>query len=97
MNMLTDFLHKHVLAVAIAVAAMCVITFLAFVIDKIKAMNSGWRIPERTLLTLCFFYGALGGMLAMYFMNHKTRKPKFYCLVPLFLAIQIILGCIVYM
>lgn len=43
------------------------------------------------------FYGALGGMLAMYFVNHKTRKPKFYCLVPLFLAIQIILGCIVYM
>ncbi len=97
MSMLTDFLNSHPLAVALTVLAMCVITFAAFAADKLKAINGGRRISEKTLLTLCFFFGALGGILAMYCVHHKTRKAKFYCLVPLFLAIQVILGCIVYL
>lgn len=96
MNTLTDFLRSNPLAVAAAVFIMCVITFAAFAADKLKAINGSRRISERTLLSLCFLFGALGGLLAMYLVRHKTKKAKFYCLVPLFLVLQTILVCAVY-
>ena len=51
----------------IAIAAISVINFFAYAIDKIKAKFSWWRIPEKTLLLTSFFGGAPGGCLLCLF------------------------------
>lgn len=65
------------------------ITFCVYAVDKRKAIKQSYRIPEKTLITLAFLWGALGALLAMLITRHKIRKPKFYILVPLFLTLQI--------
>lgn len=91
MNMLIDFLHNHYMTAALFVGAMSIITFFLFGIDKLKAKRGSYRIPEKVLIGFSFFFGAIGGVLGMYFFHHKTRKAKFYVSVPLFAALQIIL------
>ena len=58
-------------------------------LDKLFAKKGVRRVPERTLLLIAFLGGSLGSLLGMLLAHHKTRKPKFYLLVPLFLALQI--------
>lgn len=53
------------------------ILFAMMGIDKAKAKNGSWRIPEPTLLTISVMGGALGGILGMYVFHHKTRKWTF--------------------
>ncbi|MGN0796330.1 MAG: DUF1294 domain-containing protein, partial [Christensenellales bacterium] len=38
----------------IYLGAMSFITLIAFITDKIKAVNGAWRIPEAVLLGLSF-------------------------------------------
>lgn len=91
MNMPIDFLHEHYMTVALFVCAMSVITFFLFGIDKLKAKRGSYRIPEKVLIGFSLLFGAVGGVLGMYFFHHKTRKAKFFVLVSLFAALQIIL------
>ena len=53
-----------------------VVAFVAYGIDKRKAINGDWRIPEATLLLLAAL-GPLGAWLGMESFRHKTRKSKF--------------------
>lgn len=57
-------------------------------IDKHKAKNNLWRIPERVLLLVAFLGGSLGSLLGMYAVRHKTKHLKFKLLIPLFLLIH---------
>ena len=88
MSMLIDFLHEHYTGIAVFVTVMSIITFFLFGVDKIKAKKGSYRIPEKILIGFSFFFGAIGGAFGMYFFHHKTRKVKFYVLVPLFAALQ---------
>ncbi|MHC5201108.1 DUF1294 domain-containing protein [Myroides sp. LJL119] len=57
-----------------------IINYLAFTIfahDKEQAKKNGRRVQEKNLLTLCFFGGSLGGLLAMKKLRHKTSKKSF--------------------
>ena len=65
------------------VAALSLISFLAFGFDKEKSRRHAWRISERTLLLSAFLGGAPGALFGMNFFRHKTQKPKFRILVPL--------------
>ena len=67
------------------------LTFLAFGIDKQKAVRGKWRIRESTLLFMSLIGGAAGGMLGMILFRHKTRKTKFIIAVPVMLAVQLAL------
>lgn len=58
-------------------------------LDKLFAKKGAWRVPERTLLLIAFLGGSLGSLLGMLLAHHKTRKPKFCILVPLFLVLHI--------
>ena len=64
---------------------------LLMLIDKHKAKNNLWRIPERVLLLAAFLGGSLGSLLGMYIFRHKTKHLKFTLLVPLFLIVQSII------
>lgn len=45
-------------------------------------------MPERTLLLIAAIGGSLGSLLGMLVAHHKTRKAKFYILVPLLLVLH---------
>ncbi|MGE6556037.1 DUF1294 domain-containing protein [Exiguobacterium artemiae] len=62
---------------------MTVIGFVSMWRDKRKAQQHAWRTPEATLLTIAFLGGALGTLLAMQLVRHKTRTAKFQLFVPL--------------
>jgi len=68
-----------------------VFTFFIYGIDKWKAKNHRWRIPEDTLLSLAGAGGSLGALLGIYAFHHKTKHKKFTLGVPLILIIQLIL------
>lgn len=57
---------------------MSIVTFALYVADKNKAKQGAWRIPERVLLLMSFFGGAIGGFGAMLLVRHKTRAEHWY-------------------
>jgi len=54
-----------------------IVLFIMMGIDKKRARQKAWRIPERNLLLLGFFGGGLGGLIGMHHFRHKTKHPKF--------------------
>lgn len=68
-----------------------ILAFISCFWDKFQARRHGWRIPERTLLSLSGLGGAAGMFLGMQLFRHKTRHKKFTVLVPLFLLLQLAL------
>jgi len=68
-----------------------VVTFLVYGIDKWKAKQSKWRIPEATLLLLAVIGGSVGAWLGMKTWHHKTMHKKFKYGLPLILLAQIAL------
>ena len=66
---------------AIVSAVLAVISLAAFVLygaDKSKAKRGKWRIPEKVLLGVSFFGGAVGGLLGMSLFRHKTKHWYFW-------------------
>ena len=54
-----------------------VITFFAYGLDKLKAKGKSRRTPEKVLLGLSLFGGAIGGSLCMAIFRHKTKHWYF--------------------
>ena len=74
----------------IAIIAVNVVVFLAFMIDKMMSkISKTKRIPECFLLLLGLCFGATGGYLAMLLFKHKTDKYLFSILMPLMMAVQL--------
>lgn len=67
------------------------LTLILFGWDKLMAKTGRSRIPEAALLGSSLFGGAPGGLLGMLLFRHKTRKPIFRILIPLFLILHIAL------
>lgn len=72
-------------------AAINLIAFLVFGIDKYKAVRHRWRIRESVLILLAATGGAAGALLGMLVFRHKIRKPKFYLGVPALLILWVFL------
>ena len=77
--------------VTLYMAVMSVIGFFQMMIDKKKSRKHMWRISEKSLLLTAALGGALGSFLGMYLFRHKTKHPRFYICVPLFMVIQALL------
>jgi len=60
-------------------------------LDKFKAKNHAWRIPESTLFFIAIIGGSIGSILGMRVFHHKTLHKKFTIGMPLILIIQIAL------
>lgn len=73
-------------------AAVNLLAFVLYGVDKLKAKKGAWRIPEATLLLVAFLGGSLGALLGMEVFRHKTKHAKFRVLVPLFLTLHIALA-----
>ncbi len=96
--MLVTLLPEVVIkAIYVILIVLNVVAFVAYGIDKRRAIRNEWRIPEATLLTLAGAFGAVGALAGMYTFHHKTRKPKFAYGVPAMLVIQLVLFWLLFM
>ena len=68
---------------------MNLVTFVAFGVDKRKAIKDKWRIPEKTLLLMGLMFGSLGQLAGMKVFHHITNKWYFWFCGMLSLALQI--------
>jgi uncharacterized membrane protein YsdA (DUF1294 family) len=57
--------------------------------DKRAARNGDWRVKESTLLLIAFAGGGVGAFSAQRLLRHKTRKPPFPVVLPIFLVLQL--------
>ncbi len=65
------------------------ITFFLMGLDKKKARNYQWRIPESTLIITALIGGSLGALVGMFFFHHKTKKTKFIVGLPLIFLLHV--------
>ena len=81
-----DVLYKAALAY---LAAINLVTFFVYGIDKRKARKGQWRVPEKTLFLLPLLGGSLGGILGMKAFHHKTKHWYFRWGLPAILVLQL--------
>ena len=67
-----------IIAYAAYLVLLSIIAFIAYGVDKKKAINGSWRTKEKTLLLLSFLGGAFGGYPAMLIFRHKTKGEHWY-------------------
>ena len=67
-----------IISYAAYLVLLSLITFIAYGMDKKKAIKGQYRTKEKTLLTLSFIGGAFGGYPAMLFFRHKTKGEHWY-------------------
>ena len=60
----------------------------ATLLDKHRARQHLWRVPERTLLLLAALGGSPAMLLTMLMIRHKTRHAKFMIGLPAILVVQ---------
>lgn len=80
-------------AILVVMLILCITNFISFCLmayDKRCARNHERRVPEKHLFLAAACFGALGGVLAMKLLNHKTRHWNFKTFFPMFLMLQII-------
>jgi len=70
--------------------ALNIFSFVLYGLDKLKAREGKWRISEQSLL-IASLLGPIGAWLGMHHFKHKTHKPMFKFLVPLFIGVHIFL------
>ena len=75
-------------AYLIFIAVMSLIAFVLYLSDKVKAKQRAWRIPEKVLLGIGFFGGAIGALAGMQIFRHKTKHVYFYIVNLLGLVLQ---------
>jgi len=64
-------------ALAYYFAALSLITFIFYAVDKSAAIKRKQRIPERTLHLASLLGGWLGALVGQRLFRHKTKKQPF--------------------
>lgn len=64
--------------------------FFIMWLDKYKAKNGKWRIPEKTLFIITALGGGIGTIAGMYTFRHKTQKLNFVIGFPFITILEII-------
>lgn len=86
----------HIRWLPYGLAAVNMVTFLVYGLDKWKARRNRWRIPEAVLLWLAVLGGSPAALVAMHLFHHKTLHKKFRYGVPAILFIHIIVAVYLY-
>jgi len=76
------------IAAAAALLITNAISFGLMAADKRRARQGKWRIPESRLFLAAACFGALGGVLGMQLLRHKTLRWYFRLFFPLMLVCQ---------
>lgn len=75
--------------IIIYLAAINLLSFALFGIDKSKAKRGKWRIPEKSLFITAILGGSPGALLGMRTFRHKTKHKSFTIGIPTILILQI--------
>ena len=84
----------------IIIAFLVLVNIIAYVMmlwDKRKARKQEWRVAEATLLILSLIGGAVGLLVGMFTLRHKTRKISFKVVVIIGLIVSIIIYYLTFM
>ncbi|MCR5674148.1 MAG: DUF1294 domain-containing protein [Lachnospiraceae bacterium] len=65
------------------------IGFMLMGIDKSRAAQGAFRVPESILFCIALIGGSIGCLAGMFLFHHKTRKLNFMIGMPLILAVQL--------
>jgi uncharacterized membrane protein YsdA (DUF1294 family) len=65
--------------------------FVLMGVDKKRAKNNEWRIPERTLWGVSILGGAIGSFIGMRVFHHKTKHNSFRIGMPLLIIVHVVL------
>ena len=76
------------------VAVLSVVAFIMYGADKAKAKAKQWRTPEKTLLLIGFFGGAVGALIGMRTFRHKTKHWYFWIVNFVGVVLQVIVTAI---
>ncbi len=60
-------------------------------VDKARAKQKKWRIPEKTLFFIALLGGALGTWAGMYLYRHKTKHWSFVLGMPILFVAELLL------
>ena len=71
-------------------------SFVLMLTDKRRAQKKKRRIPEDAFFNIAILGGSIGILLGMRAFRHKTRHTSFTAGIPAILAVQILLGVILY-
>ncbi|MCR4587781.1 MAG: DUF1294 domain-containing protein [Lachnospiraceae bacterium] len=77
--------------IGIYLAVVNVLGFAFMGLDKWKAVNRAWRIPESALFLIALIGGSIGSILGMHLFRHKTKHWYFVWGMPAILILQILL------
>ena len=76
----------------IYLAAINVVTFFLYGVDKWKAKRDKWRVSETVLIWMAVLGGSIGAWLGMKTWHHKTQHAKFKYGLPIILIAQVAIG-----
>lgn len=82
---------------AVYLLVLSIITFIAYGLDKRKAVKGKWRISEKILLGMSLLGGAFGGLLGMLKFRHKTTSEHWYFTLLNVLGVLAHIGLAVYL
>jgi len=71
------------------IAVVNLLTIFLMRVDKQKAMNNQYRLPERTFFLLSLLGGAIGTYIGMKLFRHKTKHAKFTVGIPFLILVNI--------
>jgi len=79
---------------ALALWLICInaATFAVYGVDKRRARQGAWRVPEKTLFLLPLLGGSVGALAGMRVFHHKTKHWYFVWGIPLILLAQMALA-----
>ena len=73
-------------------AAVNLLAFTVYGVDKRRAKKDKRRVPEKTLFLLAIIGGSVGAWAGMYTFRHKTRHWYFVWGIPAILLAQVALA-----
>ncbi|QNU68747.1 DUF1294 domain-containing protein [Ruminiclostridium herbifermentans] len=76
--------------IIIALLILNIFGFILVSLDKYKAKNKLWRIPERSFFILSILGGSIGVYVGLFLFKHKTRHWYFMVIIPLIILAQIV-------
>ena len=76
-------------ALLLCLAAINIVAFFLYGIDKWKARHDKWRVTEARLLSISLLGGSVGAFLGMKVWHHKTQHNKFRFGLPLILILHL--------
>lgn len=73
-------------------AAVNVLAFALMGLDKHKAKQGVWRIPEKVLFLSALIGGSIGAIAGMFAFRHKTKHLSFVLGLPAILLLHLALA-----